>query len=362
VPGWDLLRGLSAIAVAVYHLLHWSDLASLHAWGSYGVYIFFALSGASLAYTYGESMAAGRFAFGRFLWIRYVRLAPLYLLLMPVMLAMLSWNPQAAGSVQAWVGRIALNASFLFGWFDPATSAILIGGWSLGIEAVYYLLFPLLLRAANVPRAGWLVFLGCVVLQAAWVWATAGGPEGYAANGVRYHQAPAFIAYFMGGCLIGSARRRAAMPTGTANGPLAAIGGGFALLLLLNPAQAGDELLGWRGWGFAALCLLMVGVAGQLRPGACVGKLAAHLGDATYGLYLIHPILFFALSWFVLPQLGLGAPQEWAAGLRIMLVLAVIAAACALALLSERCLERPLREWSKKRFAPRQSEAPSISS
>ncbi|RYY87902.1 MAG: acyltransferase, partial [Comamonadaceae bacterium] len=46
VLGWDLLRGLSAVAVATYHLLSWQQVAAIHAWGSYGVYLFFVLSGA----------------------------------------------------------------------------------------------------------------------------------------------------------------------------------------------------------------------------------------------------------------------------------------------------------------------------
>ena len=67
VLGWDLLRGLCAVAVACYHLLLWQDVAALHSFGSYGVYMFFVLSGASLAYTYGPRIAAHDFSFGDFL-------------------------------------------------------------------------------------------------------------------------------------------------------------------------------------------------------------------------------------------------------------------------------------------------------
>lgn len=90
VLGWDLLRGMCAIAVACYHLLLWQDVAALHTLGSYGVYLFFVLSGASLTYTYGDQLAsrvtARKFSFSRFLWVRYLRLAPLYLVRMAVVL------------------------------------------------------------------------------------------------------------------------------------------------------------------------------------------------------------------------------------------------------------------------------------
>jgi peptidoglycan/LPS O-acetylase OafA/YrhL len=49
VLGWDLLRGLCALTVASYHLLYWLGLAELPALGTYGVYLFIVLSGASLA-------------------------------------------------------------------------------------------------------------------------------------------------------------------------------------------------------------------------------------------------------------------------------------------------------------------------
>lgn len=41
VLGWDVLRGMCAIAVA---LLTWQDIASVHTLGSYGVYLFFGLA------------------------------------------------------------------------------------------------------------------------------------------------------------------------------------------------------------------------------------------------------------------------------------------------------------------------------
>ena len=102
VLGWDLLRGLCALVVALYHLLLWQDVAALHSFGSYGVYLFFLLSGASLAYTYADRFEQGRFAFREFLWVRYMRLAPLYLALMA---AVLPWtalkpSPLLANAVQ----------------------------------------------------------------------------------------------------------------------------------------------------------------------------------------------------------------------------------------------------------------------
>ena len=101
VLGWDLLRGLCAIAVTCYHLLYWQKVTELHVFGTYGVYLFFVLSGASLAYTYAGRISAGQFSFRGFLWVRYLRLAPLYLALM---LVVLPWKLLKDGAAPGLLG------------------------------------------------------------------------------------------------------------------------------------------------------------------------------------------------------------------------------------------------------------------
>lgn len=358
VLGWDLLRGLSAIAVAAYHLLLWQGLATVHPWGSYGVYLFFVLSGASLAYTYAPRLQAGSFSFRSFLWVRYVRLAPLYLALL---LLVLPWKIHQEGWTAALAGELLLNASFLFGWYEPAARSMLVGGWSLGIEAVFYLLFPLFMAAALRPRWGLAAGVALLLVQALWIVATAGAESGYQANAVRYHHAPAFAGYFMGGCLLGLARLRGQQSRWPALPGASALVGVFAVMLALQPERQGDELLGWRGLLFAALCFGAVWLAGGLRMRRRSDRIATALGDATYGVYLLHPVLYFGLALVLLPRLGLPDPTAWPAAARAAFTMALLTGAFALAVLSERRLERPLREWSK-RGRRRQSEAASISS
>jgi len=346
VLGWDVLRGSSAFAVAIYHLLYWQGVASIHTFGSYGVYLFFVLSGASLAYTYAGRLAQGQFSYRSFLWVRYMRLAPLYLVLIPL----LPWKVIGGFENLAWVRTWALNVSFLFGFFDPTQSSMLIGGWSLGIEAIFYLVFPvLLLMVTRSHWLGWAVLAVLLAVQATWIARTVGAPGGYQANQVAYHQVPAFAGYFMGGCLIGAARRRGRAPAGSTSILLLSIVAGFVLLFALNPARDGDQLIGWRGVACASLCFAMAWLAGGLELKHGDARVAAHMGDATYGLYLMHPMLFFWLAWGLIPRLGLQPPEHWPLGGQLALMAAVLASAFVLALLSERYFERPLRNWSKRR-------------
>ena len=108
----------------------------------------------------------------RFLATRWLRLAPLYLLLCVVFIAMLALRNGALAD-QLFT-RLLLNATFGFGFRDPAIWALLIGGWSLGIEFLYYLAFPLV--ALLLPRRplAWGVWLALAALQWAWILGTVG--------------------------------------------------------------------------------------------------------------------------------------------------------------------------------------------
>lgn len=352
--GWDLLRGLCALTVALYHLLYWLDLAELPALGTYGVYLFFVLSGASLAYNYGAERVRSAGAVGRFLLARWLRLAPLYLLLCGVYIAMLAAHngPMPLERVARY---LALNASFAFGAWDPSVNALLIGGWSLGIEFMYYLAFPLI--AQLLPRRALraAVFVALVGVQFAWIRHTLGS-LGWEKGVVAYHQVPAFAAYFFGGCIIGALRRASDRQWPFAAG-LAAWAGMGVLLMVLMPENAGDELLGLRGAVLFAACFAVVHVSGQARVPAAAKPLAAWLGDITYGCYLLHPILIWTVLWFVAPK-----ATEWDVPARVALLLAILAATCVLATLSERKFERPLRRRARGgRSRPPYMEASSIS-
>lgn len=361
VLGWDALRGLCALAVALYHLLYWQGIASLHTFGSYGVYLFFVLSGASLAFNYSGRMRRGG-DYVAFLATRWLRLAPLYLVLCLIWIGMLSLRNGM------WVDhlplRLALNATFAFGARDPAVGALLVGGWSLGIEFAYYLAFPFVLVTFARPSLGVAAGLALVLLQWTWIYRTAGSQQGYAAAAVAYHQIPAFAAYFFGGCVIGHMRRLRDLRLPPAAGALAWF---FmtALLLVLNPAAQGDELVGSRGAILFCACFAVVWASGHAGVPARLAPTARWLGDITYGCYLLHPVFFFGLAWFALPWFGVPDIEQASSTLKVGVVAAVLALSCATAAASERWFEAPLRRWGKRTLWRRRTaykEAASISS
>ena len=98
----------------------------------------------------------------------------------------------------------------------------------------------------------------------------------------------------MGGCLIGVYQRQALLASLSPRLGLLGLLAGFGLLLAFNPAQQGDELTRWRGAGLSILCFVMVYWAGMLRLTGRTADVARHFGNATYGVYWLHPILFLA--------------------------------------------------------------------
>ena len=345
VLGWDLLRGMCAFAVASYHLMYWQDIAAIHTLGSYGVYLFFVLSGASLAYNYADKFESGQFSFFSFLRVRYLRLAPLYLALM---LVALPWKIVKGGPTFDLASTYLLNATFLFGFFNPSINASLVGGWSLGIEAIFYLAFPCLMLTFRSARlaAGTLILL--LAIQIGWIAVTLGQSGGEIQNFKAYFQAPAFVTYFMGGCVLGVAKRKGLLEAFNFKSMgLAVLFAGFAFMVLVNPAAAFDEILGWRGFILGTICLAMVYAASRMSVSGGLAKLAAYFGDATYGLYLLHPVLFFGLVQIILPHAGITNPSEWALYARLIFGCSVIGLAFWLALLSERYFEKPVRLYFK---------------
>lgn len=350
VLGWDLLRGFCAFAVLAYHLLAWQSIANIHTLGTYGVYIFFVLSGASLAYAYGGKINEKRFAMRDFLLARYARLAPLYLALMVVVLP---WKLlQRGGSLELLIQTIS-NAAFVFGLYNPALNSMLVGGWSLGIEAIFYLTFPLVFIAVRSRGAIYMVALS-VLAQLAWIALVFSSAGGYDGNLVLYHQMPAFFAYFVGGVFLGLARRSNDCRYIPATLGIPLLAGAFAILVLLNPAQAGDQLIGARGLLLFSLCFLLVWLSGAITVKSVPARRAAGmLGDATYGLYLIHPVLFFGLTFAVLPRLGVPQPAHWPLSGQLLLLLATAVASFTLAIVSERYFERPIRQKVRRLLSHR---------
>ncbi|UJR80414.1 acyltransferase family protein [Sandaracinus amylolyticus] len=326
----DLLRGVCALGVAIYHLASWLDLAHLYNLGLYGVYAFFVISGASMTLAYDGRFARG-YSIPKFLALRYARLAPLYVAICVYVVLVALVTGQLDHEL---LGKAALNVTFLFAFANPGDTSIVVGGWSLGIEFVFYLLFPLLIALS---RQRWYPALaaGLVVLQIVFVNLLLSGSTDFVESWSRYTQFGSFAGYFAVGVWIG--RRRLATANRRVHERVAA---GVAILaatplLFAHGASSVDSLTGLRGTLIAVCTLLLVASVAEIDLRGGAARAAEVLGDVSYPVYLLHPVVFALMrSRRVLGGFADVHP--------IMFAAVVLATSLAVAVVVHRRIETPL--------------------
>lgn len=186
VPGLTGLRFVAAFAVLLAHsasmlmrryetpygVVYWCMQAS-----GFGMTLFFVLSGFVIHYNYAAAVTGERVVHGiaAFLWARFARLYPLFLLTLcggvtlHIIFHVLAGQvaplhntlralPYFLLLIQSWVYVPIGNASLIY-----AAGAIASLSWSISTELFFYLLFPaiawLVLRARTARVAAALVFL-----------------------------------------------------------------------------------------------------------------------------------------------------------------------------------------------------------
>lgn len=197
---------------------------------------------------------------------------------------------------------------------------------------------------------GLISFVVIFLLHWIWIHETIGSNVEYNKSILLYHHAQAFIFYFFGGCLLG-------YYNGLNNSIrfgrwlcLAVVFAGFFIMLIIGRSGPEKILLGWRGLLLMLVCFVMVGMmANQVFQHAFFGWIAKKLGDASYGLYLLHPVFYFGITFIVLPHLDIQeAPESWSFLWKISFIFGIFILAFVMALASDHYFERPIRDWAKK--------------
>lgn len=163
----DALRGLAAIYVVVYHLIllpqpnlvvpRWAEKFA-HAGGT-GVTLFFIVSAFSLYYTMPLRERDGRPVLSFYLH-RFFRIAPLFYLL--IILSVI--RDYFEFGVLHPITDILVSASFIFNLLPTRQEGFVWAGWTIGVEMVFYAVFPLIYqRVKGLGNAVAFTF-GCLLL------------------------------------------------------------------------------------------------------------------------------------------------------------------------------------------------------
>ena len=320
-----------ALSVAVYHMSVWTPVFThgrplsnaVALLGVYSVEGFFILSGFCFFHLYRGHDLFGR-ELAAFHVKRFFRIAPLYYLA----LALNYVCQQHFGPEFTWP-RFAGNLSLTFGLAHP-NYAMVLGGWSIGLEYVFYLAFPLLLLLTHRPVLRYLVTL--LLLGAAYPY-TFGKVEAAPASETFhvYVQISNHAFLFMLGALLVDLRARI-----TRRLPARALWLVLALalaVLLTRPSVYShrDIMVGMTRVSYVLGCFLVVVAFGfaDLRE-SVLGGVPALLGRLSYSVYLLHPF-----AWLLAQALAPKATPAQAVALGLVCTLA-------LSWLVYRVLEEPL--------------------
>jgi peptidoglycan/LPS O-acetylase OafA/YrhL len=334
IPELDALRGLAALAVVVFHAEgRWFPCG----WAA--VDLFFVLSGylvTSIVLRHGGGQG---FLF-RFYVRRGLRIWPLYYLVVALVAAASPW----VVSRPDWAGlpyTLTFTQSLPEYWRAPAPSFSPYLGhtWTLAIEEQFYLIWPALLllvgRNRVVPLA-----IACGAASVAVRWS--GWPSILLIARADGMALGAVLAGLTLGTAMHTARYRRLQVGAWFSFLLGALAvtllGGFVRLRYLT--HPGPTLLAYN---VMFLGLVGMAVLGSGRPALGLLRLNSlrWLGKVSYGLYLVHLVLFIAVS-DVARALGIPGRPAW-------LFIPAIGASVLLAGLSSRFIEGPILAW-KDRF------------
>ncbi|MBK1723060.1 acyltransferase family protein [Thiocystis violacea] len=303
----DALRGFAAYYVLVYHLalipnphLAVPDWLALYAGsGGTGVTLFFVLSAFALSYSLDARRGEPSLTL-HFYLRRFFRIAPLFY-------AML-----LAYFVRDWLffetvhgpREILINASMLFNLTPEHTLGYVWASWTIGVEILFYILFPLVHRAIRNLADAVTLFLICVLLSQGWIYlidhqgATLLGLTAEQLTIERNHgflrHLPAFLMGVVCYRLYFDYLIRLREDQKRRYGRLLLV----CFVVLYTALLTGRlEPLLWDVQVWQAICYATLILGLGLRPmRTLVNPATVRLGKISYSLYLLHPSLVFALA------------------------------------------------------------------
>lgn len=292
----DYLRGLAAFGIMIYHYITWTAgkfnadtiIARI---GIYGVSIFYVLSGLTLYYVYHNRMQPSVADLQDFFKKRILRIYPL--LWLATLLTII------VSDKEFMLSKFLLNLSGLFG-FIKWNEYYATGAWSIGNELVFYCFFPLFIWFTKISR--WLLALcGLIFLTLyiyfAFIKLNPNLPlvEQWDIYVNPFNQVFLFLSGYLIGLLFTA--------TNLKDATLYLLVSISVALFIFYPTSTEviDIVTGSNRLVFTLTCILicLFFYKANLKLPTWLHKVLSILGETSYSLYLIHPIVFTVVSLLI---------------------------------------------------------------
>lgn len=286
IYGMDALRGYAALYVMVFHsyflggiYIHEGKIRDLIIHGDMGVPIFFVISGFSITYSIFHKDFFNKSELKNFYTRRFFRIVPLFYLafVLNTLLIMYGQGLKIFDSI--------LTLSFLFPFVGGHQESLVMAGWSLGIEMVFYLIFPFLFLLLKVNKRMFifLLFLALVIHFFA----------SFEKDNSHLNFAYQAIFFLIGMlmCLYRSVIQKHISKDILQIISLGAILFGISILILGMWVFKNYPFVYFKFSGI----LILVSGALFYKGKTLVNKINNFLGDISYSVYLMHPIVILFL-------------------------------------------------------------------
>lgn len=289
----DYLRGLCAFGIMIYHYLSWDygDFGAdsfMGRLGIYGVSIFYVLSGLTLYYVYSDRFRFTKEGIITFFRNRFFRIFPLLWLVSLASLVHLYYYADHFPSIKV----ILANFTGLFG-FVSWWAYIATGAWSIGNELVFYVFFPFFIYFLR--KSKWLLFLLALILFSIYFYfafAKLRPSFSLAEQWKDYVNPLNQVFLFLGGFLLGYFLRKT-----TLNNLFLVLLLALSLVVFIYYPASGDTVVlvtEFKRIIFTIMCLVicLCFYKSSIKMPQAIHTPFALLGEMSYSVYLIHPIVW----------------------------------------------------------------------
>jgi exopolysaccharide production protein ExoZ len=359
----DQLRGLAAVAVMLFHIDkwnkgYWDPNTFLGRMGVSAVSIFFLLSGLTLARVYRGQLTTLS-DFKNYTVRRAFRIYPLFIVATLATCILDEWKYSPLD--------VILNFTGLFGLVTPG-SDIALGGWSIGVELVCYLLFPIAAWCVyqNSKWPFWTIASISVLLGFLFVFLFLSVDKTFESQYAIYAHWANHFYFFLGGIVISwlcdqrKEKKLILMYQSPASSnfwhfvlagalgwlvfwPVNAFGGA--------PENGGAALIaGFNRIGLACASMIIVSAwhYGNIKTPF---RFISWLGTISYSVYLLHPLVYRCCKALVLRFSTLYENQYFSLSLGATTIIGTLLVSW----LTYTWLEKPFMKWGKRLTSPKPS-------